>query len=190
MAAAPLRRVRPRTIVVPLDGSALAEAALPVAHQLATVFRASLNRVTVLDGGGDRQVRIDTALTGPDPATALLEHLDTLEAPLAVMSAHGHGGLTRRLVGSVAEAVIRRAHCPVVVVGPDLDRSLPNLGPRSLVVAVGYPPVPERLLTAAGGWATALRASVTLVHVRRRTPPRGPDGAPLAPPDRDRKSVV
>jgi nucleotide-binding universal stress UspA family protein len=154
--------IHPRTIVVPLDGSDVADAALPVAHHLAAAFRAEVQRITVRDG--DNPPRVDVELDG-DPAKAIVEHVATLDAPLVVLSGHGHSGWTKRLVGSVAEQVVRTSDAPVVVVGPNLDRSQPLLAPRSLLVAVGTPPVPPSLLPAAVGWAITLRASMTLAHV-------------------------
>jgi nucleotide-binding universal stress UspA family protein len=154
--------VHPRTIVVPLDGSDVADAALPVAHHLAAAFRAEVQRITVRDG--DIRPRVDVELDG-DPAKAIVEHVASLDAPLVVLSGHGHSGWAKRLVGSVAEQVVRNSDAPVVVVGPNLDRSQPLLAPRSLLVAVGPPPVPPNLVPAAVGWAAALRASMTLAHV-------------------------
>lgn len=154
--------VHPRTIVVPLDGSDVADAALPVAHHLAAAFRAQVQRITVRDGGSSP--RVDVELEG-DPAKAIVEHAATLEAPLVVMAGHGHSGWTKRLVGSVADEVVRTSRSPVVVVGPNIDRSQPLLAPRSLLVAVGPPPVPPSLVPAAVGWAATLRASMTLAHV-------------------------
>jgi nucleotide-binding universal stress UspA family protein len=155
--------IHPRIIVVPLDGSDVADAALPVAHHLAAAFRAEVQRITVRDGGKS-SARVDVELEG-DPAEAIVEHVATLDAPLVVLSGHGHSGWTKRLVGSVADEVVRTSAAPVVVVGPNLDRSQPLLAPRSLLVAIGPPPVPATLIPAAVGWATTLRAAVTLAHV-------------------------
>ncbi len=38
------------------------------------------------------------------------------EAEMTVMGTHGRTGLGRLLMGSVAEAVVRRAKCPVLTV--------------------------------------------------------------------------
>ncbi len=155
---------RPRTIVVPIDGSSVAQAALPVAHHLAAALRAEVQRITVRDGGPGATHPVEVELEG-DATQAILAHVDALEAPLVVLSAHGHSGWTKRLAGSVAERVIRRCAAPVVVVGPHLDRSLPLLAPRALVVAVPPPPVPDRLLPVTADLARLLGASVVLVHV-------------------------
>lgn len=154
----------PRTVVVPLDGSTVAQAALPVAHHLAAAFRATVQRITVADGGTGPTARVDVVLEG-EPVASILGHVDGLDAPLIVLSAHGHSGWTKRLAGSVAERIIRASPAPVVVVGPHVDRSRPLMAPRTLLVAVGPPPVPPALIPAAAAWATQLRASVVLAHV-------------------------
>lgn len=47
-------------------------------------------------------------------------------ADLIVIPTHGHTGMDRALLGSVAEAVIRRAPCPVVVLPADRSHFLPD----------------------------------------------------------------
>jgi nucleotide-binding universal stress UspA family protein len=42
-----------------------------------------------------------------------------LEADLIVMGNRGHGGLRRAIEGSISEYVVRRAHCPVMIVRVD-----------------------------------------------------------------------
>ena len=37
------------------------------------------------------------------------------QAELIVLSSHGRTGISRLLIGSVAEKVVRLAHCPVLV---------------------------------------------------------------------------
>ena len=49
------------------------------------------------------------------PADALIEIARTLEATLLVVGTHGRTGITRFLLGSVAEEVVRRAPCSVLV---------------------------------------------------------------------------
>jgi nucleotide-binding universal stress UspA family protein len=50
------------------------------------------------------------------PATAIVEMAGRENAELIVMASHGRTGLTRLLMGSVAEEVVRKAQCPVLVV--------------------------------------------------------------------------
>ena len=53
-----------------------------------------------------------------DPTRAIVQLASDIEADLIVVGTHGRGGLARFLLGSVAESVVRRAPCPVLVVRP------------------------------------------------------------------------
>lgn len=48
------------------------------------------------------------------PADVLVNYADEHQIDLIVMGTHGRTGLSRLLMGSVAEAVVRRAKCPVL----------------------------------------------------------------------------
>jgi len=50
------------------------------------------------------------------PAREIVDAARVWSADLIVIGSHGRGGLTHALLGSVAEAVMRHAHCPVLVV--------------------------------------------------------------------------
>jgi nucleotide-binding universal stress UspA family protein len=53
-----------------------------------------------------------------DPTPAIVQLASDIQADLIVVGTHGRGGLARLLLGSVAEGVVRRAPCPVLVVRP------------------------------------------------------------------------
>ncbi|HUH00842.1 MAG TPA: universal stress protein [Kofleriaceae bacterium] len=53
-----------------------------------------------------------------DPAAEILRLADEVHADLIVAGTHGRTGLQRLLLGSVAEAVTRRARCPVLISRP------------------------------------------------------------------------
>jgi nucleotide-binding universal stress UspA family protein len=50
-----------------------------------------------------------------DPGREIAGLAEQLNAELIVMPSHGRSGLTRLLIGSVAERVLRLAHCPVLI---------------------------------------------------------------------------
>ncbi|MDA1275049.1 MAG: universal stress protein [Verrucomicrobia bacterium] len=50
------------------------------------------------------------------PTTEIIDLAKSLPADIIVLSTHGHTGLKHALLGSVAEHVVRRAPCPVLVV--------------------------------------------------------------------------
>ncbi len=62
--------------------------------------------------GENVELRIDYG----NAAEEILEHADQCHADLIVMGTHGRTGLGRLLLGSVAEHVLRRARCPVLLV--------------------------------------------------------------------------
>ncbi len=51
-------------------------------------------------------------------AQQIVQVAEDIEADLIVMGSRGLGGIRRALIGSVSDAVIRGAHCPVLVVRP------------------------------------------------------------------------
>jgi nucleotide-binding universal stress UspA family protein len=131
-------------VLVPLDGSEAAEAALGTALSLARALKAPVHFLGVDDirplveqvlleetatehwlGSyfGDLLARLPpgaeppptTVLVG-DPANQIIKHAQRTGARLIVMSTHGRGGLSRLWLGSVTDRVVRSAHVPVVTV--------------------------------------------------------------------------
>lgn len=58
---------------------------------------------------------LSSEITFGDPGSRIAELAGTYGTDLIVISSHGHTGLTRLLLGSVAERVVRLAPCPVLV---------------------------------------------------------------------------
>ncbi len=61
---------------------------------------------------------VETAVEVGQPARTIVEYADDEDNGIdhIVMGSHGREGITRILLGSVAETVVRRAPCPVTVV--------------------------------------------------------------------------
>jgi nucleotide-binding universal stress UspA family protein len=72
--------------------------------------------------------RCVTYLSTEFPAVAVAQLASDLEADMIVIGTHGRQGLRRLIIGSVAEAVVRLAEVPVLVVRPK---------------AASAPPIPE-----------------------------------------------
>jgi nucleotide-binding universal stress UspA family protein len=62
----------------------------------------------------DTQVSCEHRLLTGDPATEIVRLAKEEDVDLIVMATHGRTGLRRMLMGSVAEAVVRHAECPVL----------------------------------------------------------------------------
>ncbi|PIG95203.1 universal stress protein [Gloeocapsopsis sp. IPPAS B-1203] len=58
---------------------------------------------------------VHLAILVGDPSSKIIDYAQEINADLIVIPSHGRTGLSRFLLGSVAERVIRFAHCPVVV---------------------------------------------------------------------------
>jgi len=140
-------------ILVPLDGSELAERALNPALTLAQQVKGEvillsvpvLKQMFVSGGNGyslmlpvdslqeSRQemmgylqtvaqnwtfpdVTLRTEVINGDEASVIVETAAAEDVDLIVMSTHGYSGLTRWMLGSITEKVLRVAPCPVLVV--------------------------------------------------------------------------
>lgn len=64
---------------------------------------------------GDHYQGAKLAVLFGDPGHEIAEYAQREAADLIVLPSHGRTGLTRLLIGSVAERVVRLAHCPVLV---------------------------------------------------------------------------
>jgi len=53
-----------------------------------------------------------------DPVDKIIEFAKEKHSDLIVISTHGAKGLERIMLGSVAERVLKRAHCPVLIMNP------------------------------------------------------------------------
>ncbi len=149
---------RPRRVLVPLDGSELAERALePAAALAATAGELLLYQVlppaaaTAADLEHDPSwstilaeiraealrylervaerlrtagYRVRTATDYGEPAACIAEYARREEADLIVLSSHGRSGLARWLLGSVADALVRLAPVPLLLLRPLLAARL------------------------------------------------------------------
>jgi universal stress protein A len=50
------------------------------------------------------------------PAAEIVEYARANGFDLIVMASHGHSGIEHALLGSISEKVLRKAHCPVLIV--------------------------------------------------------------------------
>jgi nucleotide-binding universal stress UspA family protein/quercetin dioxygenase-like cupin family protein len=78
----------------------------------------------------DPQIRVEHRVTEGDPAEEILRLTAALQCDVIVMGTHGRTGLGRFLTGSVAEEVLRKALCPVLVVKAQ-PRATPGAEPET-----------------------------------------------------------
>jgi nucleotide-binding universal stress UspA family protein len=130
-----------RTILHPTDFSESAEAAFSVAGMLATAHKARLivlhvyplpiSRGEGIDYPSDQvelwrlldryhapdpDIEVEGRLVQGSPPDEIVRQAEEEGCDLIVMGTQGRTGLARLLMGSVAEKVMRGAHCPVLTV--------------------------------------------------------------------------
>jgi nucleotide-binding universal stress UspA family protein len=176
-----MKAERLRRVLVPLDGSPVAERALPTAWTIASHVGAELATVSwvlhpAIVAARKRYLQEITAAAGPrlesssevrlghSLAAALeLAELGSAAGTIVCMASHGHSGPARVLLGSVTEQVVRQARRPVVVVGPHADPAQPLTG--RLLVCVDGSPESELVVTPAMEWAGTLGLEPWIVQV-------------------------
>jgi nucleotide-binding universal stress UspA family protein len=182
-------------LLVPLDGSRLAEAVLPVVERLAAAGATPV-LLHVLERGAPATVHGERHLQAAAEATAYLQgvagrlcagrgavQIHTPEAPqgdvagsiaahaeeehadLIVLCTHGGGGVRDLLVGSIAQQVLRRGTIPVLLVRPAAEGSAPPFAPRTVLVPLDGTAAAEAALAPAADLARALGAGLHLVMV-------------------------
>lgn len=138
-------------ILIPTDGSVGTAHVALQAIDLAEQYGAAIHVVHVVDEGleglvdglsgeetleaqGRRAVEraeqmatahgvdVTTAIEKGDPAERIVTYADEIDADLIVVGTHGRTGIERRVIGSVAERIVRRATSPVMTVRlPETD---------------------------------------------------------------------
>ncbi|WP_224269716.1 universal stress protein [Haloprofundus salinisoli] len=143
-------------ILVPTDGSAVAEVAVSHAVDLAERYGAELHALYVVDidavnlglgteqvdrirqghlgemeeleakandatgvvadAARDRGIDVVEEIRVGRPHTVVANYAEKEDVDLVVMGSHGRAGVSRALLGSVTERVLRSSHVPVLVV--------------------------------------------------------------------------
>lgn len=109
-----------------------------------------------------------------DPRSVIGQVAGERRSDWVVLATHGRRGLKRFLLGSTAEAVVRRAPCPVLTVRQPVLRQqgTPQTPPsgriRRVLVPVDFATPTRGLLEYAAAFANTFRASLHLLHVVER----------------------
>lgn len=174
-------------ILVPLDGSSLAEKALLVATALARQSDATICLVTVPGGKEGDERRSDAETYLASVATSLLEsdrptcvHVGSgsvvqgivqiardERVDLIVMTTHGRSGIARRILGSITETLILDAPTPVYVIRSDTaHQTVLNSGLASgIIVPLDGSELAESALDDAIQLASTCQSPVYLLRV-------------------------
>lgn len=83
-------------------------------EQLATAAKTSLAQA--IAKAKERYPRTESLLEVGSPGETIVRVADKQQADLIVMATHGRRGISRALLGSVTEKVVRLAHAPVLTI--------------------------------------------------------------------------
>jgi nucleotide-binding universal stress UspA family protein len=141
----PVKPLQVENILVPLDGSKRAEAAIDDAITLAKAHQSAIHLLEIrrlipvetgylavlpvkdeleslesyLEKVADRirkeGVAVTTTAVAGHPTRTLLDYLESNPVDLIAMTTHGRTGLKRWIFGSVAESVLRQVHIPILL---------------------------------------------------------------------------
>jgi nucleotide-binding universal stress UspA family protein len=109
-------------------------------------------------------LQVEYTLVGAAHATpALLEHLARHPKDLVVMGTHGRRGVSRLLVGSVTEVVIREAPCPVFTTRHRVEEK--PVAVSEILAPIDFSESSAEALTHARHLAALYNATLTLLFV-------------------------
>jgi nucleotide-binding universal stress UspA family protein len=165
-----------KTVLVPLDGSVHATAAIPVARGLAKLLHATVAALHVSDSSLaptallERMKLTREDVHGlvverrPGPAAAVIAQEATeRHAALIVMCPQIRTDLPSRALGSVADAVLRIAPCPIVLVPSARGRK--DWALRRLLVPHDGTPTSAAAMGPSTDLASTAAAELVVLHV-------------------------
>jgi nucleotide-binding universal stress UspA family protein len=181
-----------KRILVPLDGSRLAEAVLPLAVALGKCLDAKIMLLHIIEEHAPHTVHGEPHLTSTqdadsylvdiaqrytndvqfeqhvhgteehDVAHSIAAHATELGADMVALCTHGRSGPRRVVWGSIAQQVLRRVSAPVLLVRPQMPVVT---SVNTLLIPLDGTPSAETALPAASEIARACDAQLYLVNV-------------------------
>ena len=177
-------------ILVPLDGSELAEGALDYVLAVPRTKRTKVVLLSVVAHPGepgdhpmkayldatvqrleDEGVNASAAIAYGHAAHEIVEFAEENQADLIVMSSHGYSGVKLRILGSIAQEVLHRTCVPLLLVKPKGEKGT-EVAWKKVLVPLDGSPFSE---SAIGYVAEVVKGSGSeIVLVRVSEPPMVP----------------
>lgn len=179
-----------RRVLVPLDGSPLAEHVLPYARVLAAGLKAPVHLLACLSQTMNVRgehgellrlaqdylarcaepfeqagLRVVTSVAQGEPAAEIAAEADREAGTLLVMSTHGRSGLERAALGSVTDRVLHATASPTLVIRPDGNETPGEPLLRKALVALDESELAEEAIPHAESLAVALGLDLEVVEV-------------------------
>lgn len=152
-------------ILVPLDGSKLAEAAIPAAASLAGTLNAPVTLLHIIEQEAPQEIHRDRHITRADEASAYLEEVAKRGFPVDVkVDTHVHTAAVKDVAGSIVEHATREFRLDLIVMcthGKSEVRELLYGSIAQQVVANGITPL--LLIKPEAGVSQTFRVDQILV---------------------------
>jgi len=113
-------------------------------------------------GGKSRDVKVHV-VTG-DPVSKILEHAAHDASNVIVMGTHGRSGLTRAVLGSVTERVVRQSSTPVLTIPPSAELRDDLMPFDTILCAADFSPACREALDIAILMGQEADARLILLH--------------------------
>jgi nucleotide-binding universal stress UspA family protein len=182
-------------VLVPLDGSPLAESSLPIVAALAETLKCEVTLLHVIERhppaeihgaphltdvagaeaylgtvaarlpAGARVARHVHTVKEHDVPRSIADHAAELGADLVVLCTHGRGRLRHRLFGGIAQRVAGLGHAPILLVPPTGPRAGAPFRCETMLVPLDGQPAHEQGVEPAANLARACHASLHLLAV-------------------------
>ncbi len=135
-------------------------------HKLQSLERALRNSVA--------GIKTELFLAEGSACKVLSSIADRAKADLIVLGTRGRTRISKLVMGSQAEGVLRRATCPVLTVGPHCQVTDPLDGRRlsEVLYAIDFRPESLEALPYAVSFALTLQARLAFLHVLARHSPK------------------
>ena len=125
--------------------------------ELSQPHRRAADELALVRAGLPADLSVDSYVTEGDAAGTIVDTARETKADLIVMSSHGYSGLTRLMLGSVTEKVLRAAPCPVLVVRRSARFS-------QILITLDGSPLSEQAFAPAMAVAKTFQSQVTLLR--------------------------
>lgn len=172
-----------KKILVPLDGSELAEIAIPYAELVARQLESEIDLLTVTDFDVPDAVRVESEeylynlavhthtvysqVMEGNPADVISDYAENNGVDLIIMTTHGRSGISRWALGSIADKVITSTSCPVLLIRSKRRGKRPQTKEaiKKILVTLDGSKESESVLPHAVELCSGLKAEIVLLRV-------------------------
>ncbi len=169
-------------ILVPLDGSELAEGALPYAEGIATRLHSEVILLTACTPSDCLErplraylekragelsslgIKASPLVVQGNAANEILEFAERNDINLIIISTHGRTGLSIWPLGSIANKILQKSHIPLLLIrSSDLETVLREKGLRKILVPLDGSQFAEGVIPYVEGLAKGMDSEVILI---------------------------